>query len=104
MALPVQSQFRYWGIATAVFFVILWFLGNVLLPFDFQIFIFVLYFAIFLVPKPLPAGALFSEKMTSLETSDMYFVQLMALGQYFGGMQTREPSFLWDQQQVLDRV
>ncbi len=33
MALPVKDQLKYWGIAAAVFFVILWFLGNVLLPF-----------------------------------------------------------------------
>jgi predicted PurR-regulated permease PerM len=33
MALPVRDQLKYWGIAAAVFFVILWFLGDVLLPF-----------------------------------------------------------------------
>lgn len=33
MALPVKDQFRYWGIATAVFFGLLWFLGDQLLPF-----------------------------------------------------------------------
>lgn len=33
MALPIKDQFRYWGIALAVFLVLLWFLGNVLLPF-----------------------------------------------------------------------
>ena len=33
MALPLTSQARYWGIAAIVFFVMLWFLGNVLLPF-----------------------------------------------------------------------
>ena len=33
MALPVRDQIKYWGIATAVFFVTLWFLGDVLLPF-----------------------------------------------------------------------
>jgi predicted PurR-regulated permease PerM len=33
MALPTKDQFRYWGIALAVFLVLLWFLGNVLLPF-----------------------------------------------------------------------
>ncbi|WP_136442743.1 AI-2E family transporter [Pacificoceanicola onchidii] len=33
MALPVRDQFKYWGIATAVFAVVLWFLGDVLLPF-----------------------------------------------------------------------
>ncbi|MEP1537108.1 MAG: AI-2E family transporter [Paracoccaceae bacterium] len=33
MALPAQDQLRYWGIAAAVFFVVLWFLGNQLLPF-----------------------------------------------------------------------
>ncbi|MEM9970637.1 MAG: AI-2E family transporter [Pseudomonadota bacterium] len=33
MALPVKDQLRYWGIAAAVFFVILWFLGEVILPF-----------------------------------------------------------------------
>lgn len=33
MALPVKIQLRYWGIATAVFFILLWFLGDVILPF-----------------------------------------------------------------------
>ena len=33
MALPVKDQMRYWGIAIAVFFVVLWFLGDVILPF-----------------------------------------------------------------------
>jgi predicted PurR-regulated permease PerM len=33
MALPVRDQLRYWGIAAAVFFVLLWLLGNQLLPF-----------------------------------------------------------------------
>ena len=33
MALPVRDQLRYWGIATAVFFVVLWVLGDVILPF-----------------------------------------------------------------------
>ncbi|SFT48052.1 AI-2E family transporter [Sedimentitalea nanhaiensis] len=33
MALPVKDQLRYWGIATVVFAVVLWFLGDVLLPF-----------------------------------------------------------------------
>ena len=33
MALPVKQQLTYWGIATAVFVLILWFLGDVLLPF-----------------------------------------------------------------------
>lgn len=33
MALPVRDQLKYWSIATAVFAVILWFLGDVLLPF-----------------------------------------------------------------------
>ncbi len=33
MALPAQKQVQYWGIATAVFVVILWALGDVLLPF-----------------------------------------------------------------------
>lgn len=33
MALPVRDQLKYWGLAAAVFFVLLWFLGNVLLPF-----------------------------------------------------------------------
>ena len=33
MALPVQQQARYWGIAAAVVFVLLWFLGDVILPF-----------------------------------------------------------------------
>ncbi|MBL9050547.1 MAG: AI-2E family transporter [Tabrizicola sp.] len=33
MALPTKDQFRYWGIAAAVFLILLWFLGDVLLPF-----------------------------------------------------------------------
>lgn len=33
MALPVQDQMKYWGIATAVFLLALWYLGNVMLPF-----------------------------------------------------------------------
>ena len=33
MALPIKDQLRYWGIALAVCFVILWFLGDVILPF-----------------------------------------------------------------------
>ncbi|WP_306155378.1 AI-2E family transporter [Roseovarius sp. MMSF_3281] len=33
MALPVQTQMKYWGIASAAFLVILWFLGDVILPF-----------------------------------------------------------------------
>ncbi|MBK0326981.1 AI-2E family transporter [Rhodobacteraceae bacterium F11138] len=33
MALPVKEQLRYWGIALAVFAIVLWFLGDVLLPF-----------------------------------------------------------------------
>lgn len=33
MALPVGDQMKYWGIAAAVFSVVLWFLGDVLLPF-----------------------------------------------------------------------
>lgn len=33
MALPVKDQLRYWGVAAAVFVLILWLLGDVLLPF-----------------------------------------------------------------------
>lgn len=33
MALPVHIQLRYWAIAAAVFILVLWLLGNVLLPF-----------------------------------------------------------------------
>jgi predicted PurR-regulated permease PerM len=33
MALPVRQQATYWGIATAVFLVLMWFLGDVILPF-----------------------------------------------------------------------
>ncbi|MCB2135179.1 MAG: AI-2E family transporter [Rhodobacteraceae bacterium] len=33
MALPVKQQLRYWGIAAAIFFLLLWGLGNVILPF-----------------------------------------------------------------------
>ncbi len=33
MALPVRDQLRYWGIAALVFVVVLWALGDVILPF-----------------------------------------------------------------------
>ncbi|WP_353474061.1 AI-2E family transporter [Salipiger sp. H15] len=33
MALPVRDQMKYWGVAAIVFAVVLWYLGNVLLPF-----------------------------------------------------------------------
>lgn len=33
MALPVGTQAKYWGIAAAVFLVLLWFLGDQILPF-----------------------------------------------------------------------
>ena len=33
MALPVRQQATYWGIAAALFFAVLWGLGNVILPF-----------------------------------------------------------------------
>jgi len=33
MALPVQTQAKYWGLAAAVFLALLWLLGDVLLPF-----------------------------------------------------------------------
>ena len=33
MALTVSSQLRYWGISAVIFCLILWFLGNTLLPF-----------------------------------------------------------------------
>ena len=33
MALPIREQMTYWGGAMAVFLVVLWFLGDVLLPF-----------------------------------------------------------------------
>ncbi len=33
MSMTVRQQLRYWGIAAAVFFVVLWGLGNVILPF-----------------------------------------------------------------------
>ncbi len=33
MALPVRDQFKYWGITAAVFLLVLWFLGDVILPF-----------------------------------------------------------------------
>ncbi|MEP5730763.1 MAG: AI-2E family transporter [Sulfitobacter sp.] len=33
MALPIRDQLKYWGIAMAVFLVVLWFVGDVLLPF-----------------------------------------------------------------------
>ncbi len=33
MALPAGEQVKYWGVAAAVFLVILWVLGDVMLPF-----------------------------------------------------------------------
>lgn len=33
MALPIRDQAKYWGIALAIFLVVLWYLGDVLLPF-----------------------------------------------------------------------
>ncbi|MAM62646.1 AI-2E family transporter [Maritimibacter sp. UBA3975] len=33
MALPVGTQFKYWALAAVVFFVVLWFLGDVIMPF-----------------------------------------------------------------------
>ena len=33
MALPIRDQLKYWGIAGAVSLVVLWFTGDVLLPF-----------------------------------------------------------------------
>ena len=33
MAMPAKDQAKYWGIAGAVFLVVLWFLGDVILPF-----------------------------------------------------------------------
>ncbi|MBS0125213.1 AI-2E family transporter [Thetidibacter halocola] len=33
MALPVRTQMKYWGLTAAVLAVVLWFLGDVLLPF-----------------------------------------------------------------------
>lgn len=33
MALPVNQQLKYWGFAAAAFLVVLWYLGNVILPF-----------------------------------------------------------------------
>lgn len=33
MALPVREQFKYWGVAALAIAVVLWFLGDVLLPF-----------------------------------------------------------------------
>ena len=33
MALPAKKQFKYWGISALVFAVVMWALGNVLLPF-----------------------------------------------------------------------
>ncbi|WP_166417662.1 AI-2E family transporter [Cochlodiniinecator piscidefendens] len=33
MGLPVQTQLKYWGIAAVLFFVVLWLLGNVIMPF-----------------------------------------------------------------------
>lgn len=33
MALPIKTQIKYWGLAALVFLVLLWFLGDVILPF-----------------------------------------------------------------------
>ena len=33
MALPVRAQLQYWGIVALILVLLLWFLGNVLLPF-----------------------------------------------------------------------
>ena len=33
MALPIREQAKYWGVALAVLFALLWFLGDVILPF-----------------------------------------------------------------------
>ena len=33
MALPVKTQMQYWGAAAVVFVVLMWLLGDVLLPF-----------------------------------------------------------------------
>jgi predicted PurR-regulated permease PerM len=33
MALPIKDQIRYWGVAALIFLLLMWFLGNVLLPF-----------------------------------------------------------------------
>lgn len=33
MAYPVNDQVKYWGIATAVFMIMMWYLGDVILPF-----------------------------------------------------------------------
>ncbi len=33
MALPIKSQIKYWGVAAAVFGLVLWYLGDVILPF-----------------------------------------------------------------------
>ncbi|MGJ8546949.1 MAG: AI-2E family transporter [Sulfitobacter sp.] len=33
MALPIRDQLKYWGVATGLFIIVLWFMGNVLLPF-----------------------------------------------------------------------
>ncbi|MGK7652510.1 AI-2E family transporter [Roseovarius sp. B08] len=33
MALPVRTQIQFWGVAIAMFLVVMWFLGDVILPF-----------------------------------------------------------------------
>ena len=33
MALPVKDQMKYWGIVTGIFMVLMWYLGDVILPF-----------------------------------------------------------------------
>ena len=33
MSLPISQQAKYWGLSTAVFLLLLWLLGDILLPF-----------------------------------------------------------------------
>ncbi|MDB4185905.1 AI-2E family transporter, partial [bacterium] len=33
MGLPVRDQLKYWGLTAAILFILLWVLGDVLLPF-----------------------------------------------------------------------
>ena len=33
MALPISTQMKYWGLSAAIFMIVLWFLGDVILPF-----------------------------------------------------------------------
>ncbi len=33
MALPIRDQVKYWGVVALILFLLLWFMGHVLVPF-----------------------------------------------------------------------